>query len=328
LPRPYPLFIYMLLLTVRRPIWLLSYVLVILLWLLIFPAVSQGQALPHQTGKVHTEQVDLGYEVFGDNRTALPLLVVNGGPGLSHAYLMPAGIWQQFARKRRVFFYDQRGTGASKPLPTGAPQTMATQVADLEALRKGLGLEKIILLGDSYGGLLAIAYASAYPDHIAKLILSDAASSNLRTIDHLFDQVFPEAMAQEKSPQPSNTNAKEQANEGLRRHFALLFYSLAQRDLYFKKLGSSRNLGFEADVAEAVTTDALKADYTPKLAGFTFPTLVLTGRYDMNVAPLTAWRLRQAITGAQIVFFEKSGHFPWFEEPTTYLTVVEQFLNK
>jgi hypothetical protein len=66
--RPYPLFIYMLLLTVRRPIWLLSYVLVILLWLLVFPAVSQGQALPHQTGKVHTEQVYLGYEVFGDNR--------------------------------------------------------------------------------------------------------------------------------------------------------------------------------------------------------------------------------------------------------------------
>jgi proline iminopeptidase len=316
----------MLLLTIRRTIWFWSCVSVLLLELLTFPAVGQGQALPHQTGKIHTEQVDLGYEVLGDNRTALPMLVVNGGPGLSHAYLMPAGIWQEFARKRRVFFYDQRGTGASKPLPPGASQTMATQVADLEALRKGLGLEKIILLGDSYGGLLAIAYASTYPGHIAKLLLSDAASSNLRTIDHLFDQVFPEAMAQEKQAQASNT--KEQAAEGLRRHFALLFYSLAQRDLYFKKLGSSRNLGFEADVAEAVTADALKADYTPKLAGFTFPTLVLTGRYDMNVAPLTAWRLKQAIPGAQIVFFEKSGHFPWFEEPTTYLTVVEQFLNK
>jgi proline iminopeptidase len=308
----------------RRLAWLLSCLFVLLAQLLALPAISQ--ALPHQTGKIHSEQVDLGYEVFGDNRTALPMLVVNGGPGLSHAYLMPAGIWQQFARKRRVIFYDQRGTGMSKPLQPGASQTMVTQVADLEALRKGLGLEKIILLGDSYGGLLAIAYASTHPDHIAKLILSDAASSNLRTIDHLFDQVFPEAMAQEKQPQQGT--AKEQADEGLRRHFALLFYSLEQRDLYFKKLGNSRNLGFEADVAEAVSTDALKADYTPKLVGFTFPTLVLTGRYDMNVAPLTAWRLKQAIPGAQIVFFEKSGHFPWFEEPTTYLTVVEHFLGK
>jgi proline iminopeptidase len=312
---------------VCRATWPLSCLLVMLAQLLL-PAIGQGQALPHLTGKIHTEQVDLGYEVLGDNRTALPMLVVNGGPGLSHAYLMPAGIWQQFARKRRVVFYDQRGTGASKPVQAGAPQTMAAQVADLEALRKGLGLEKIVLLGDSYGGLLAIAYASTYPDHIAKLILSDAASSNLRTIDHLFDQVFPDAMAQEKQSPPSNASAKEQADEGLRRHFALLFYSLEQRDLYFKKLGKSRNLGFEADVAEAVSTDALKNDYTPKLADFAFPTLVLTGRYDMNVAPLTAWRLKQAIPSTQIVFFEKSGHFPWFEEPATYQTVVEQFLSK
>jgi proline iminopeptidase len=312
---------------VCRATWPLSCWLVMLAQLLL-PAIGQGQALPHLTGKVHTEQVDLGYEVLVDNRTALPMLVVNGGPGLSHAYLMPAGIWQQFARKRRVVFYDQRGTGASKPVQAGAPQTMAAQVADLEALRKGLGLEKIVLLGDSYGGLLAIAYASAHPDHIAKLLLSDAASSNLRTIDHLFDQVFPDAMAQEKQSPPSTASAKEQADEGLRRHFALLFYSLELRDLYFKKLGNSRNLGFEADVAEAVSTDALKNDYTPKLAGFAFPTLVLTGRYDMNVAPLTAWRLKQAIPSAQIVFFEKSGHFPWFEEPATYQTVVEQFLSK
>jgi proline iminopeptidase len=312
----------------RRATWPLSYLLVVLAQLLILPSICQGQILPHQVGKIHTEQVDIGYEIFGDNRTALPMLVVNGGPGLSHAYLMPADIWQQFARKRRVIFYDQRGTGASKPLPAGAPQTMAAQVADLEALRKGLGLAKIILLGDSYGGLLTIAYASAYPEHIAKLILSDAASSNLHTIEHLFDQVFPEAMAREKQLQQGSTSAKAQAEEGLRRHFALLFYSLEQRDLYFKKLGSSRNLGFEPDVAEAVTSDALKADYTPKLAGFTFPTLVLTGRYDMNVAPLTAWRLQQAIPGAEIVFFEKSGHFPWFEEPTTYRTVVEQYLAK
>lgn len=81
-------------------------------------------------------------------------------------------------------------------------------------------------------------------------------------------------------------------------------------------------------MSAAVSADAATQDFTPKLAGFTFPTLVLTGRYDMNVAPLTAWRLKQAIPGAQIVFFEKSGHFPWFEEPDTYRAVLEQFMAK
>ena len=60
-------------------------------------------------------------------------------------------------------------------------------------------------------------------------------------------------------------------------------------------------------------------DLTSKLAGFKFPTLVITVRYDMNVAPLTAWRLAHAIPGAKVVFFEQSGHLPAYEEPENIL---------
>ena len=296
--------------------------------LLAFPTVCSSQALAHGEGKIHTEQVDIGYETFGTNTGAPPLLVVNGGPGLSHAYLLPTNVWKQLAHKRQVIFYDQRGTGASKPVQPGAPQTMEAQVADLEAVRKGLGLMKVVLVGDSYGGLLSIAYASAHPDHIAQLVLSDAAGSNMNNIVHLFDQVFPDAMEQEQQAEkPRAPRTQEAAEASLRNHFNLIFYSLEQRDRYFKLVGPTRNLGFEVAVAEAVGKAASQQDYTPKLGGFTFPTLVLTGRYDMNVAPLTAWRLKQAIPGARLVFFEKSGHFPWFEEPAKYRTVVEQFLN-
>lgn len=311
-----------------RNTWHLNCAFALSSGLLAFPAVSYGQALAHKVGKVHAEQVEIGYETFGESGTALPMLVVNGGPGLSHAYLLPTDVWKQLAQKRRVIFYDQRGTGASKPLAPGAPQTMDAQIADLEAVRKGLGLTKFILVGDSYGGLLSIAYASAHPDHIAKLVLSDAAGSNLNDIVHLFDQVFPDAMEKEKQEEKQHTvMTQEVADETMRNHFKLIFYSPEQRDLYFKKLGPIRTLGFDVAVSEAVTKDASQMDYTPKLAGFKFPTLVITGRYDMNVAPLTAWRLKQAIPGAQLVFFEKSSHFPWFEEPAKYRTVVEQFLD-
>ena len=295
--------------------------------LLTLPIVTDGQALAHSTGKIHTEQVDISYEAFGKSSAALPLLVVNGGPGLSHAYLLPTDVWRQLAQKRRVIFYDQRGTGTSRPVQAGAPQTMAAQVADLEAVRKGLGLSKFVLVGDSYGGLLSIAYASAHPEHIAKLVLSDAAGSNLNNIVHLFDQVFPEAMAKEQQEKQPAVMTQAAADASMRNHFRLIFYSLEQRDLYFKKIGPIRSLGFEAAVSEAVSKDASQQDYTPQLAGFRFPTLVITGRYDMNVAPLTAWRLQQAIPGAQLVFFEKSGHFPWFEEPAKYRSVLEHFVG-
>ena len=307
--------------------WSASYPVVLRGLLLAWPALATGQALPHKAGKIPTEQVALAYETFGTSSSALPLLVVNGGPGLSHAYLLPTDVWKQLAQKRRVIFYDQRGTGASKPVQAGAPQTLAAQVADLEAVRKGLNLPQVLLLGDSYGGLLSIAYASAHPEHVAKLILSDAAGSNLNTLVHLFEEVYPETMAAEKQQKQPPVISQEAAEASMRTHFNLLFYSQAQRDLYFKKLGPIHNVGLEPAVGQAVGDDASKADFTPKLAGFTFPTLVLTGRYDMNVAPLTAWRLQQAIPGAKIVFFEQSGHFPWFEEPTKYRTVVEQFLD-
>jgi proline iminopeptidase len=64
-----------------------------------------------------------------------------------------------------------------------------------------------------------------------------------------------------------------------------------------------------------------------RAGGSRIPTLVITGRYDMNVAPLTAWRMAHAIPGAKIVFFEKSGHLPAYEEPDRYLQVLESFLS-
>src|ERR1044071_10491358 len=114
----------------------------LLLALFIFCSTLPVQTVPHATGIAHTEQVDLGYETFGVKRTALPIIAVNGGPGLSHAYMMQNDLWQRIGQKRFVVLYDQRGTGGSKHLQSGAPQTMVAQVADLDAVRQALGLTK------------------------------------------------------------------------------------------------------------------------------------------------------------------------------------------
>jgi proline iminopeptidase len=139
-----------------------------------------AQSVPHVSGVVHTETVDIGYESFGTQGGALPVIAVNGGPGLSHAYMLMNNMWQQVALHRLVVFYDQRGTGASHHVRKDASQDMDAQVADLEAVRAHLGLEKVALVGDSYGGLLAMAYATAHPQHVAKMILSDSAAPHGR----------------------------------------------------------------------------------------------------------------------------------------------------
>jgi proline iminopeptidase len=285
-----------------------------------------AQALSHATGVVHTPQVDLGYETFGTRGTALPVIAVNGGPGLSHAYMLMNDMWQKVAQHRLVVFYDQRGTGASKHLQASAPQTMDAQVADLDAIRTKLGLEKFALVGDSYGGLLVMAYAAAHPEHVSKLVLSDSAAPSWKSIVHLLPQTFPDIEEQDAAEEKklgANTDAAARAS--LRNHFRMIFYSPAKRDAYMAHMG---DLGYEPAVADAVSKATGSLDLTPKLASFHFPTLVITGRYDMNVAPLTAWRMARAIPGAKIVFFEESGHLPSYEEPEKYQTVLETFLNE
>jgi proline iminopeptidase len=292
---------------------------------LLMPGLLSAQ-VAHRLGSVHTTEVDLGYETFGTPGAEIPMIAVNGGPGLSHAYMMQNDLWQRVAAHRLVILYDQRGTGASKHLQPNAPQTMEAQIADLDAIRRTLALERVAVLGDSYGGMIAIAYAAAHPEHVARLILSDSAAPSWKSMVHLLPQVFPDREEEgEKEAKKLAADPEAVARAGLVNHMRQMFYSTEMRDAYLTRMG---DLGFEPAVGSAVQRATENLDLTAKLPGFHFPTLVITGRYDMNVAPLTAWRMAHAIPGAQLVFFEKSGHLPAYEEPDKYLQTLESFLKR
>lgn len=294
--------------------------------LLLCVTTLAAQSVPHAKGIAHSDQVDIAYETLGSQGSALPIVAINGGPGLSHSYMVQNDFWDRIAKSRLVIFYDQRGIGASKPLKPGASQSMDAQVADLDAVRQALGLNKIAVLGDSYGGLIAMAYAAAHPEHVAKLILSDSPGPNWKSIVRVLPQVFPDIEEQtDKEMQSLGPNTEAAARAGLRNHFRMLFYSPEKRDAYMSRMG---DLGFEPAVGAAVRQATPDLDLSAKLSGFNFPTLVINGRFDMNVAPLTAWNLAHAIPGAKLVFFEHSGHLPSYEEPDKYVAVLEEFLNQ
>jgi proline iminopeptidase len=152
----------------------------------------------------------------------------------------------------------------------------------------------------------------------------------MKEMVHLLPQTFPDVIesgeAEEKRLAAPNTPAANEAaaQASLVNHFRMIFYSPEKRDQYLAHMG---DIGFVPSVAEAVSQSAESLDLNAAAAKFTCPTLVLTGRYDMNVAPLNAWRMAHQIPNAKIVFFEESSHLPAYEEPVKYLQVLEDFLN-
>lgn len=283
---------------------------------------SAGVAHAVPTGIVHTADVDLAYYTEGHDITRPPVIAVNGGPGLTHAYMEQNDLWERLSEHRRIVFYDQRGNGRSTRVAPNAPQTLEAQVADLEALRMSLRADIIDLVGDSFGGLIVLAYTLAHPSHVRHLIVSDGLPG-WKAIVHPLPDVFPDLEAQEDIDSKRTPESQKGQDRAFRVHIRECFYSPEKADQY---LASFSDLGLNAAVNEQVSAATQNVDLSPQLPNIKTPTLILTGRFDMNVAPVTAWRMAHAIPGARLHIFEHSGHLPSFEEPEDYLKHVAEFL--
>jgi proline iminopeptidase len=268
--------------------------------------------------------VTIWYEVRGAG-AATPLIIVNGGPGFDHAYThLGDPVWDRIARTRRVVFYDQRGNGRSSELKPGQSCTLADQIADLDALRAQLGTEKLALLGHSWGGYLVMAYAARHPEHLEKLIIVDSAAPKLADTKFMFNDFFPDTVEkQDRFTFADTLGDKNATAEGLKLYMTMLFYSPEKRDAALPRLAAS---DYHKAVNEAIVADLGRFDLNPELPKYRFPTLVVTGRYDINVAPSVAWKIHKAIPGSQFVVFERSGHIPYYEEPEPFAKMLEGFL--
>ncbi|WP_158944175.1 alpha/beta fold hydrolase [Granulicella sp. S190] len=300
-----------------------------LLFFLLLPPVVLAQPTP-ATGIVHTHDVDLAYEVYGAPSSSTPAIVINGGPGFLHNYMLLSDVFTgRLAQNRQVIFYDQRGVGKSKLLNPLAPVDMAAQVADLEAIRAKLGFQTFDIIGHSWGGLLAMGYAAAHPDHIHKFVIIDSAAPKLSQTLFMFKQFYPDELAKEKQQDAVKTSADStiESGQSLRRFLRRDFYSKENFDRYIAPLSDQALADVSNDkMDEAVEKAVTSVDLNPNLHNFHFPALIMSGRYDINVAPLTAWKIYKAIPNSKLSIFEKSGHFPFYEEEDQFLKVLNNFL--
>ncbi len=254
--------------------------------------------------------------------TGPEVVVLHGGPGAHHDYLLPG--FDRLARRRCLIYYDQRGGGrsaVSREVPVGWRE----QVADLEALRQQWGLARLTIAGYSWGGLLALLYAIEHPDRIERLALVSPAPV-WRAARAEFERRFAE-----RSASPVITTMREQLRaSGLatrdpeayrRRAFELSVTG------YFHDPDRSRDLTpfrITGRTQQAVWESLGEYDLRPSLASLRFPALVVHGTDDP--IPLESVRELADLLGAAFIPIPDCGHVPYVEAPEAFVAALDPFL--
>lgn len=289
------------------------------------PAPNKFTKIPKRQGRTFTANgTRLWYDVWG-KAGAPPLVLINGGPGFDHAYMLSSDVWERLSRGRPIVVYDQRGTGRSEPFRADGSQTLDNHVADLEALRVELHADKIDIAGHSWGGYLGMAYAIAHPDRVAHLVLCSSSAPKPEDTQTMLREYFPEEMDRFEA----YVAAKKQGRDGdekvaLRSLSTALFYSGEKREEFLTK---NEDLHLDQAMNDALETALAGHDMWPAVRALHTPTLILNGRYDTNIAPETAYKIHKAIPGSRLYYFERSGHFPFVEEPDLFIERLEPFLD-
>ena len=136
-----------------------------------------GAAIPAREGFVSFHGHNVWHRIVGGREESgkLPLLCLHGGPGAPHDYLEP--LEAMAATGRRVIFYDQLGCGNSDQPHNPSMWSVDLFVEEVGVVRRALGLERVHILGQSWGGMLALEYALTQPSGLASLVVADSPAS-------------------------------------------------------------------------------------------------------------------------------------------------------
>ena len=262
-----------------------------------------------------------------------PVLVCHpGGPGFSSTYFGDlAALWEQFT----LVMLNPRGTaGSSRPADRNAYQ-IDDYVADVEQLRIHLGLERMLLLGHSHGGVIAQAYAAQQPARVRALVLA----STLPRFAAEQERAMQAGMEM-RSNQPWYQDALSALEEEQAGHFEtdeqmaeLVFRELP---LYFAHYGPAEAGYLDTLKTEPLNADTLRLfnqeifttfDLRDRLPKITAKTLVITGDEDFICGPVCAGEICAGISGARKVIVEDAGHLLFVEQAQLFHDEVADFLE-
>ena len=309
-------------------------------------------SLPPGAHQATLNGTSLWFKVAGQGRPGeAPVLFLHGGPGYN-SYSFEKTIGAQLEARVQMIYLDERGSGRSQR-PVNHDYRMATLVQDVEALRTSLKIPKLSLMGHSFGGTIALEYASRYPQHVEKLIILDGAADMPVTFtlwEKQIEQRYPAEWhstldspagdALERAEASHNRCAVAKAEfsaemmtlqkvDGQAFHDWQQFHSQGplQQQEALDQASGLRNTG-EISSAYFGEDSSFPCYRFTAFDRLTMPVLVIVGRYDGAIGVEQMRTLAAHLPNARFDEFEDSGHFPYAEEPRKFVQDVTSFLDR
>ncbi len=260
-------------------------------------------------------EVELYSELVGDGP---PLVLLHGGPGLSLETFKPT--LERAGEFASVIFYDQRGCGRSAPLAAGTSCTVENMVADLEGLRAALGLERMALLGHSWGAYLALCYAVAHEQRLDKLILVCPLFPHPEPeaqIHGWWEQLAPAMRSEIQRITMSGLPPDEKATRRMEAMLPLYFHNLVAMEEFHR-----RGFRVAGKVSEMLAADIARRDLRAELARLRLPATIIAGRHDRRIPLHYVEENAAALYDARLAVLDASGHFPFLEQPEKFLEIL------
>lgn len=284
---------------------------------------------PFQERFISVEGAELFCKLAGDGD---PIIVIHGGGGyITHDYLLPYMV--RLTEHNRVVFYDQRGMGRSTGELTKKQINMHTYIADLEAIRCFLGVERVIIAGHSWGGFLGMLYAIAHPESIEKLILLGPMPASSEDFE-LFGNEYTKRLVPYKN-ELQKIESSDLYLAGDSEAIAKYLRTIFQTYTYNPEDANKLNLympqkailkGFK--IIELLNEQVFMRPFNlfNDLCKLQCPTLIVHG--DTDPIPFsTAENIQKTIPSAQLIKIEKCGHFPFIEQPEALFKAINDFLQ-
>jgi proline iminopeptidase len=283
-------------------------------------------------GFIRADGVDIYCKSVGKGPA---LVVLHGGPGSDHSDFLPS--LHPLARSNRLIFIDERGSGRSERLEDTKKYTLDYMVSDLHHVRKAFGLKRFALLGHSFGGLLAQAYAVRYPQTLNRLILAGTAHS-AKTFNADFRRIRAALSTKDRAEMAAYEARGIFRSDGryvrgyerlCARILAPYMYSRPPPPAEPQSYVSGWEVLREMWVRRSdfhVDGNLKGVDFTSQLRTLKVPTLVVLGDRDL-VSVQSAEKLAAVLPNAKLVVIPDCGHMMYIDQTQRFNELVSEFLR-